>query len=74
MAIQHRKNSLSYKTLRGAKVGDIFMSLIHTCRLNSINPVEYLTALRDHAKLMLKNPSQWLPWTFRQTLQSLDPG
>ena len=50
------------------------MSLIHTCRLNSINPVEYLTALRDHAKLMLKNPSQWLPWTFRQTLQSLDPG
>ena len=72
MAILHRKNSLSYKTLRGAKVGDIFMSLIHTCRLNAINPVEYLTALRDHAGLMFKHPSQWLPWTFRQTLQALD--
>ena len=32
MAIRHRKNSLFYKTLRGARVGDIFMSLIHTCR------------------------------------------
>ena len=34
MAILHRKNSLFYKTLRGARVGDIFMSLIHTCRLS----------------------------------------
>ena len=25
-----------------------------------------------HADLMFKHPSQWLPWTFRQTLQALD--
>jgi len=36
MAILHRKNSLSYLTLHGARVGDIFMSLIHTCELNRI--------------------------------------
>ncbi len=30
-AILHRKNSLFYKTLNGARVGDLFMSLIHTC-------------------------------------------
>ncbi|MCY2991432.1 MAG: transposase, partial [Planctomycetota bacterium] len=29
MAIRHRKNSLFYKTLRGAAVGDLYMSLIH---------------------------------------------
>jgi transposase len=29
-AILHRKNSLFYKTLNGARVGDLFMSLIHT--------------------------------------------
>jgi hypothetical protein len=29
MAILHRKNSLSYKTLNGARTGDLFMSLIH---------------------------------------------
>lgn len=40
MAILHRKNSLSYKTARGAKTGDLFMSLIQTCRLNGINPSE----------------------------------
>ena len=28
MAIRHRKNSLFYKTLNGAKVGDAFMSLV----------------------------------------------
>ena len=32
-AILHRKGSLFYKTVRGAQVGDIYMSLIHTCRL-----------------------------------------
>ncbi|MFC1611097.1 IS66 family transposase, partial [Myxococcota bacterium] len=44
-AIRHRKNSLFYKTLHGARVGDIYMSLIHTCELNGINPFTYLTRL-----------------------------
>ncbi len=38
MAIMHRKNSPSYKTLNGARIGNMFMSLIHTCRLNRVNP------------------------------------
>ena len=29
--VLHRKNALFYKTLHGAEVGDVFMSLIHTC-------------------------------------------
>ena len=31
-----------YKTCHGAHVGDIFMSLIHTCELNGANPFDYL--------------------------------
>ena len=27
----------------GARVGDLFMSLIHTCELNGVNPFDYLT-------------------------------
>ena len=50
MAIRHRKNSLFYKTPRGARVGDIFMSLIHTCRLCGANPFDYLTELERHAE------------------------
>ena len=38
-AILNRKNALFYKTLNGAEVGDLFMSLIHTCELNGANPV-----------------------------------
>jgi hypothetical protein len=43
LAIRHRKNSLFYRTPRGARVGDIFMSLIHTCRLCKGTPFHYLT-------------------------------
>ena len=39
MAILHRKNSLFYKTLNGAQVGDLFMSLIHTCRAQRHQPL-----------------------------------
>ena len=68
MAIMHRKNSLSYKTKRGAWVGDLFMSLIHTCRLNAINPFEYLVALARHRTQVARNPDQWLPWTYAATV------
>ena len=39
MAILHRKNSLFYRTQRGADVGDLFMSLVETCRANQVNPL-----------------------------------
>ena len=64
MAILHRKNSLSYKTLNGAQTGDLFMSLIHTCRLNRVNPFAYLLAITTHAKEVKTHPSAWLPWNY----------
>jgi hypothetical protein len=72
-AILHRKNSLSYKTLHGAQVGDLFMSLIHTCRLNGINPWDYLMALQDHLAQVHKEPARWLPWNYQLTLAELNP-
>jgi hypothetical protein len=32
-SVLHRKNALFYRTLNGAQVSDLFMSLIHTCEL-----------------------------------------
>jgi len=49
-AILHRKNSLFYKTRKGAQMGDLFMSLIHTCELNGANAFDYLTELQRHAE------------------------
>lgn len=68
MAICHRKNSLFYKTQNGAQIGDMFMSLIHTCQYAGINPFDYLTKLQRHTTEVFKNPSQWLPWNYQETL------
>ena len=67
-AILHRKNALFYKTLRGARVGDIFMSLIHTCELGGVNPFDYLTELERHAEELSSRPQDWMPWNYRETL------
>ena len=68
LAILHRKNALFYKTAQGAHVGDIFMSLIHTCRLCGVDPFDYLTQLRGHAAALPLNPARWMPWTYHATL------
>jgi hypothetical protein len=71
MAIMHRKNSLFYKTEHGAYIGDLFMSLIHTCNLSKINPFDYLTELQKNTSAVFKHPSLWLPWNYQNTLASL---
>ncbi len=65
-AIQHRKNSLFFRTEHGAYIGDLFMSLIHTCTLNHANPFHYLTTLQRHSSELFKNPKHWLPWNYQQ--------
>jgi transposase len=70
-AILHRKNSLFYKTRNGARMGDLFMSLIHTCELHGVNPFDYLTELLRHAGELKQNPSEWMPWNYRTTLARL---
>jgi transposase len=72
LAILHRKNALFYKTAQGAHVGDIFMSLIHTCRLCGADPFDYLTQLHGHAAALPLNPAKWMPWTYHATLDDPD--
>jgi transposase len=66
-AILHRKNALFYKTQNGARVGDLFMSLIYTCQLNQANPFDYLTQLQQHAEQVVASPQLWMPWNYRST-------
>ena len=67
-AILHRKNALFYKTQNGARVGDLFMSLIYTCELNQVNPFDYLTQLQRHADKVAASPEVWMPWHYRAAL------
>ncbi|HTI49890.1 MAG TPA: IS66 family transposase [Planctomycetaceae bacterium] len=69
-AILHRKNALFYKTQNGASTGDLYMSLIHTCELNDVNPFDYLTAVQQHADQVAAAPDRWLPWNYRDALSA----
>jgi len=73
MAIRHRKNSLFYRTLHGAYIGDLFMSLIQTCRMSKVNPFDYLVALQRHSHEVFRNPQNWLPWNYETTIAALPP-
>jgi transposase len=67
-AILHRKNAMFYKTQNGARVGDLFMSLIYTCQLNQANAFDYLTELQRHADALATRPEFWMPWNYRDAL------
>ena len=71
--ILHRKNSYFFKTQNGADVADLYMSLIYTCELNGVNPLDYLNELERHADELASHPEQWMPWNYRTTLAELVP-
>jgi transposase len=66
--VLHRKNALFYRTLNGAQVGDLFMSLIHTCQLCGTNSFDYLIELQRHAQELAANPAEWMPWNYGETM------
>jgi transposase len=71
--VLHRKNSLFYKTLNGAAVGDVLMTLIHTAIAAGKNPFDYLTVLQLHRSAIVKAPADWLPWTYEASAAALSP-
>jgi transposase len=70
--VLHRKNALFYRTLNGAQVGDLFMSLIHSSQLCGANSLDYLAELQRHARELTVNPAEWMPWNYRQNLHHLE--
>jgi len=71
-AVLHRKNSYCYKTENGARVGDLYMSLIYTAELAGASPFDYLVELQRHADRVREDPAAWMPWNYRETLAVLD--
>lgn len=70
-AILHRKNALFFRSENGARVGDVFMSLIHTAELNGVNPFDYLTELLRHAREVRDAADAWMPWNYRSALEPI---
>ncbi len=71
-AIIHRKNSYFYKTRDGARVGDLFMSLIYTAERNDASPFAYLTALQENKEAVAASPADWMPWNYTATLARIN--
>jgi predicted membrane protein DUF2254/transposase IS66-like protein len=42
----------------------LFMTLIHTCELNGVNPFDYLAELLRHSADLSVHPSEWMPWNY----------
>jgi transposase len=70
-AILHRKNAMFFKTENGARVADLFMSLIYSAELSGTNPFDYLVELQRHSSELSENPAEWMPWNYRETLERL---
>jgi len=66
-AIRHRRNSLFYKTPKGAQVGDCLMSLIYTATQNGVNAYDYLNALQRYSSEVNAAPALWFPWNYQHT-------
>jgi len=69
-AIIHRKNALFYKSQRGARIGDMYMSLIYTCEQCDVSSFEYLTELHRNADQVAAEPDSWMPWNYRAAVEA----
>lgn len=68
VAIRGRNNWLFYKTTYGAYIGSVITSVIYTCTLSNINPLDYLITVQENKNQIIKEPSAWLPWNYQAQL------
>ncbi len=67
--IINRKNAYFYKTREGARIGDLYMSLIHTAERCGGKPFEYLVSLQENAKAVAESPADWMPWNYVDAME-----
>ncbi len=68
LILRGRKNALFFKTLAGAAIADVLVSVIATCHQAGVNPLDYLVQIQRHASAVKANPLQWLPWNYPQAI------
>jgi transposase len=71
LVIRVRKTSHFYKTPIGAEVANVLTSIISTTNQAQENIFDYLQVLQKNQALIKLNPSEWLPWNYRETFELL---
>lgn len=69
-SILTRKNSFFYKTQNGARIGDLYTSIIHTCELVKVDPFDYMTQVLENKDSVWSEPASWMPWNYKEALES----
>lgn len=69
--IRGRKMAHFYKTVNGAGVANVLISLIATAYDADENVYDYLIAIQKHKQHVKEEPNAWLPWNYKKTLDSV---
>lgn len=69
--IRGRKTSHFYKTVNGAGVANVLISLIATADQAGISAYNYLIALQRNRDSVKAHPKNWLPWNYLETLAQI---
>ena len=69
LVIQVRKSCLFYKSLSSAAFASYVQSALYSAAQNDINPCVYMRSLLENENAVIKNPTAWLPWYFKETLK-----
>ena len=70
--IRGRKTAHFYKTVNGAGVANVIISLIATAAQADVNSYDYLVALQKNRSKVKENPKDWLPWNYEKTLAGVN--
>jgi len=70
--IRGRKMAHFYKTVNGASVANVLISLIATAYGEDENVYDYLVALQRHKQYIKEEPAMWLPWNYKKTLDVIN--
>ena len=70
LVIQTRKSSMFYKSLNSAAFASYVQSALYSAAQNDVNPYDYMKALIEHKNQVIKAPSDWFPWNYKETIKA----
>ncbi len=67
-----RKNALFFKTLVGAEMSDIIMSIGATAGFDGVDLFHYFVSILRYQKEVAQNPEAFLPWKYLKIIAELE--
>lgn len=71
--VRDRKAASFHQTANGAAISNVITSVLVTCQENEVNGFDYLNTIQRNQASVTANPTQWMPWNYRDDLASKTP-